>query len=112
MVSHKSINDKSPQVSRTLLSILVDLNYAIVWVVSTCTLISKSFSLFTNPLGIVSSATTMFGITVTSMFHIFLVLYYGQDTYLSFCFLLFLFCGLLERQSPLFAKFSFFVDYH
>ena len=40
-----SLNDsKSPQVSRTLLSILADLNNAVVWMVSTCPIIFKSFS--------------------------------------------------------------------
>ena len=54
------------QVSRTLLSILVDLNNAVVWMVSTCPLVSKSFGLFTDPLEIVLYTI---GITVTFMFH-------------------------------------------
>ena len=42
MVSHWSLGDsKTPQVSRTLLSILADLNNAVVWMVSTRPLISK-----------------------------------------------------------------------
>ena len=46
MVSLWSLNDcKSPQVSRTLLSIPAD-SYAVVWMVSTCRLISKSSSPF------------------------------------------------------------------
>ena len=45
MVSHWSLRDnKSPQVSRTLLSILADLNNTVVWLVTTCLLISKSSS--------------------------------------------------------------------
>ena len=45
MVSRWSVSDgKSPQVSRTLLSILVDLNNAVVCMVSTRSLISKSSS--------------------------------------------------------------------
>ena len=60
---------KSPQVSGTLLSILTDLNNAIVWMVSTCSLISKSSSPFTNPLEIVPSVTITISITVTFMFH-------------------------------------------
>ena len=44
MVFHWSLSvNKSPQVSRILLSILVDLNNAVVWMVSTLSLISKSF---------------------------------------------------------------------
>ena len=43
MVFHWSFRDsKSLQVSRTLLSILADLNNAVVWMVATCTVISKS----------------------------------------------------------------------
>ena len=48
MVFHWSLNDsKSPQISRTLLSILTNLNNAVVWMVFTCPLISKFSSLFT-----------------------------------------------------------------
>ena len=70
MVSHLSLSDnKSPQVSRTLLSILVYLSNAVVWMNPTCPLISKSSSPFTNPIEIVPSAPTTNGITVTFMFH-------------------------------------------
>ena len=56
---------KSSQVFRTLLSIRADFNYDVVWMVSTCFPISKSSCLFTNPLGIIPSAPTTTGITVT-----------------------------------------------
>ena len=73
MVFHWSLSDsKSPQVSRTLLSIFVDLNNAVVRMISICPLISKSFSLFTKVWGIVPSAPITIAITVTFMFHIFL----------------------------------------
>ena len=53
MVSYWSLNDsKSTQVSRTLHSILADLNNAVVWMVSIRPFISKSSSPFINPLGI------------------------------------------------------------
>ena len=42
---------KSTQLSRTLLSILADLNDAIVWMVSILPLISNSSSSFSTPLG-------------------------------------------------------------
>ena len=43
MVFHWSLSDsKSPQVSRTLLSILAVLKFAAVWMVSTLQVISKS----------------------------------------------------------------------
>ena len=67
-------DDKSSQVSRIFLSISVDLYSDLVWIVSTCPLISKSFGPFTNHLGIVSRAKITIGITVTLMFPSFLVL--------------------------------------
>ena len=67
-----SLSDsKSPQVSRTLLSILADLNNAVVWIVSTRLVISKSSSLCTNPFVTVSRAPITVGIAVTFMFHSF-----------------------------------------
>ena len=57
-----SLNDnKSPQVSMTLLSILANLNNAVVQMVSTRHLILKSFSLCTNHLVIVMSAPFTIG---------------------------------------------------
>ena len=59
---HWSLRDsKSHQISRTLLSILADLNNAVVWIISTCPLISKCFTPLTNPLEI--SIPTRIGIT-------------------------------------------------
>ena len=69
MFFHWSLRDsKSPQVSRTLLSILDNLSNAVVWMVSICPLISNFSSPFTNPLGIVPSAPTTVNITVTFTF--------------------------------------------
>ena len=49
MVFHWSLSDsKSPQVSRTLFSILAVLNNAVVWMVSTRPPTSKSSSPFSN----------------------------------------------------------------
>ena len=57
MVSCWSLSySRYPQVSRTLLSILSDLNNAEVWIISTCPLISMSSSPCTNPLVTVSRA--------------------------------------------------------
>ena len=72
MVFHCSLSDsKSPQVSRTLLSILAVLNNVVVWMVSTRPPTSKSSSPFSNP--IVTVPNTLFTITiiVTCMFHSF-----------------------------------------
>ena len=66
MVSQWSLSDsKSPQVSRTLPSILANLNNAVVWMVSTCPLISKLSSLWTNPFVTVLRAPITIGITIT-----------------------------------------------
>ena len=72
MVFHWSLSDsKSPQVSRTLLSILAVLNNAVVCMVSTRPLTSKSSSPFINPLVTVPNAPITIGIIVTCMFHSF-----------------------------------------
>ena len=72
MVFHWSLRDsKSPQVSRTLPSILAILNNAVVWMVSTRLPTSKSSSPFSNPLVTVPKAPITIGIIVTFMFHSF-----------------------------------------
>ena len=72
MVSHWSLSDsKSPQFSRTLLSILPELNKVVVGMVTTHPLISKSSSPCTNPVVTVLSAAIIIGITVTFMFYSF-----------------------------------------
>ena len=72
MLSHWSVSDnKSPLISRTLLSILADLNYAVVWMVSTRPLISKSSIPFINPSVNVPRAPVTISIIVTFMFHSF-----------------------------------------
>ena len=60
MVFHWNLNDsKTRRVSRTFLSILVDLNNATVLMVSTRPLISKSSSLCTNHLVTVTAKSTI-----------------------------------------------------
>ena len=77
-----SSNNKSLQVSRTLLSILADLNKAVVSMVSTRPLISKSSTPFTHPLVSVPSVTITIGITVPFIFHSFFkVLRQGLGTF-------------------------------
>ena len=66
MVSHWSLSDsKSSEVARTFLSILADLNNAIVWMVSTRPLISKSSSPFTNLVVTVTRVPIIIGINLT-----------------------------------------------
>ena len=72
MVSHRSLSDsKSAQVSKTLLSVLADLNK--VWIVFTRPLISKSFNPYTDPMGTVPRAPITIGLTVTFKFHSFFI---------------------------------------
>ena len=84
MVFHWSLSEsKSSQVSRTLLSILADLNYAVVWIISTRPLISKCSSPCSSPLEIVLSASNTISITVTFMFHSFFFSSLARSSYLS-----------------------------
>ena len=72
MIFHWRLSDsKSPQVSRTLLSILAVLNYAVVWMVSIHPPTFKSSSPFSNPLVTVSKEPITIAIIVTCMFHSF-----------------------------------------
>ena len=84
MVFHWSLSDsKSPQVSRTLLSILADLNNVVVWMVSTRPPTSKSSSPFSNLLVTVQNAPITIGIIVTCMLHSFFNSL-ARSRYLSF----------------------------
>ena len=72
MASYGSLSEsKSPQVSRILLSILADLNSAVIWMVSTRLLIVKSSRSIINPLVTVPSAPIKIGVTVTFIFRSF-----------------------------------------
>ena len=72
MVFHWSLSDsKSPQVFMTLLSVLIILNNAVVWIVSTHPPTSKSSSPLNSPLLTLPNAPIMIGIIVTFMFHSF-----------------------------------------
>ena len=83
MVFHWRLSDsKSPQVSITLLSILAVFNNAVVWVVSTRPVTSKSSRHFNNPLLTVPKAPITIGIIVTFMVHSFFNSL-ARSTYLS-----------------------------
>ena len=109
MVFHWSLSDNtSPQIPRTLLSILTDLNNAVVWTVSSCLVIYKSSRPCTNPLVTVIKAPIAIGIIVTFMFHSFFSSL-ARSRYLpSFCILSTLLCGQPGQQSPQSRKFSLF----
>ena len=95
MVFHWSSRDNMfLQVSRTLPSMVVDLNNAVDWTVSTPPLISKSFRVFLiNLCGIVPSEPITISITVTFKFNI-----------------LFWFSTKVQIFSFLFAFFEFFLS--
>ena len=72
MVFHWRLSDiMSPQVSRTLLSILAVFNNAVVWMVPNRLPTSKSSRPFYNPLVTVPKAPATIGIIVTFMFYSF-----------------------------------------
>ena len=72
MVFHQSLSDsKSPQVSRTLISILTILSNVVVWKVSNRPPTSKSSCPVSNPLVTVPNAPITIDIIVTCMFHSF-----------------------------------------
>ena len=100
MVFHWTLSDSmSPQVSRTLLSILA----VLVWMVSTRLPTSKSSSLFSNPLVTVPNAPITIGIIVTCLFQRFFNSL-ARSRYLSFFSHSFSFI--------LWSNFLFFVDYY
>ena len=85
MVFHWSLSDsKSPQVSRTRLSILAVLSNAVVRIVCTRPPTSKSSRPFNNPLVTVPNALITIGTIVTFMFHSFFFNSLARSRYLSF----------------------------
>ena len=85
MVFHWSLSDsKSPQVSRTFLGILADVNNVVVLMVSTRPLISKSSRPFNNTSVTVTRAPIIIGINVAFMFHSFFFNFLARSSYLSF----------------------------
>ena len=99
MVFYWRLSDsKSPQVFRTLLSILADLNNAVIWMVSTRPLISKSSSPCINPLMTVPRTPITIGIIVTFMSHSFFNSL-ARSRYLSFFSLFFQFYSVVSQDS-------------
>ena len=102
MVFHWTLSGiKSPQVSRTILGGL--------WMVSTRTLISNFFKLFSNPLVTVPSAPIIIGIIVTFMFHSFFFTFLARSRHLRFFSLSFNFTPWSAgNPCPQFDRFFFF----
>ena len=111
MVFHWSLSDsKSPQVSRILLSILVVLNNAVVWMVYNRPPTSKSSGTFSNPLVTVPKAPITSGIIVTCMFDSFFQ-FPSKVEVLILLFTFFQFYSVVSRDSKVdnFASFLFFL---
>ena len=101
---------KSPQVSRTLLSILAVLNNAVVWMVFTRPPTSKSSSPFSNPLVTCSKRTNYnWYILSPACSTVFQFPSKVEVLILLFHILSVLFCGQPGQQSRVFCKFSFFL---
>ena len=99
MAFHWSFSDsKSPQVSKTLLSFLDDLDNAVVKTVSTRPVICK----FSSPCTKI----------VSFMFHTFSIPSQDPGTYHSFRFLSILLCDPLDSKVHDSASSLFFVDYY
>ena len=112
MVFHWGLSDsKSPQVSRTLLSILAVFNNAIVWMVSTRPPTSKSSRPFNNPLLTVPKAPITIGTIVTFMFHSFFFQFSSKIKVLILLFTFFQFYSVVSRDSKVdnFASSLFFL---
>ena len=108
MVFYRSLSDnKLPQVSRTFLSIVADLNNAVILMISNRAIISK----FSNPIFIfppwvtVPSTPITIVIIFTFNFHRFFSSLKSLVINFSFRFLPALPCDQLERQSPQFGRF-------
>ena len=102
MVFHWSLYDsKSPQVSRTLLSILVVLSNAVIWIVSTNPPTSKSSRPFNNHLVIVQKAPITNGTIVNFLFYCFFHSQ-GRGIYSSFHILSVLLWSAATAKSTIF----------
>ena len=102
---------QTPQVSRTLLSILADLNNAVVWMVSTSPLISKSSSSSINSVRYVPNAPITIGSIVTFTFH-FIQFSRKILVFISFIFTLWSAWPARSTVRLVCFFFSIFVDYH
>ena len=81
-------SDFKSQICRILLSIEVDLNNAVVWIVWVPLMISNSSCPFTSPLGIIREFQLQLVLPSTSCSIVFLVLWQDPGTYLCFRFTL------------------------
>ena len=115
MVFHWRLSySKSPHVSRTLLRILVVLNNAVAWMVSTRPPTSKSSSLFNSPSFTVSNRPITIELIVTFMFHSFSFQFASKGEVLILFFIFFQFFSVVSQDSKIynFAGSLLLVDYY
>ena len=111
VVFHWGLSDsKCPQVSSSLLSILVNLNNAVVSMVSILPLIFYSASPFSKPFRTVPSVPNIIDITISFIFYRFFCCL-TRSKYL-FIFLLYLISTLWSMGTAKFTKFFFFVKWY
>ena len=107
MVFHWSLSDiKSPRISRTLLSILADLNNALVWMFSIRPLYFQVLQFLYQSLVTVPSAPITIGITVTFTFHGFFQFLNQIEIYI-FLFTFLHFYSVVSRDSKVHNSASF-----
>ena len=110
MAFYWSLSDsKSPQISRTLFSILAVFNNAVAWIVSTRPPTFKSSSPFSNFLVTVLNAPITICIIVTCMFHSFFSSL-ARSRYLSFSSYSFSFMRSAGTAKSTILQVLFFVD--
>ena len=111
MIVQRNLNDiKFPQVSRTLLSILADLNSSIVSIFPARPPISNFSLPLTKPLETIPTAPITTDVMfILTLFSTFLVLRQGLSTCLSFRFLWFKPSDQPGQQSLIYNRFSFFL---
>ena len=102
MIFHWSLSDsKSPQVSRTILSILAVLNNVVMSMISTHPPAFKSSNPFINPLFTVPKAPNTIGIIVTFMFQFFFQFSRKVEVFILL-FIFFQFYSVVSRNSKVY----------
>ena len=107
-VFHWSVSGRiSLHISWILLSILIDLNNYVIWIVSPHSFTSKYYSPSSNPWLTVPRAPIIISITVTFMFHCLFFQFPGKVDALNLIFVFFRFYSVFNRESKVHNSASF-----
>ena len=104
-----SLESEWHQVSKTLLSILADLNHAVIWIISTFPLIFKS----SNPSVTVSRTLITIGKNINFLFHSFSI--HSKVGVFFPLFIFFQFYSVVSRHSKVHnsaGSLFYFIDYN